>query len=62
MDRLLMINTNRHQLKHLDYKIALAVAEAATGCKGVRAFRQLSYKRLHTDFSLQSLQELRNKR
>ncbi len=37
---------DRSQLKDLDYKLALMIAEAATGWRGPRAFRIVSYRQI----------------
>lgn len=42
-------------LKHLDYLIALAIAEAISCQKGVKAFRKIPYYRIRTEWGLISL-------
>lgn len=48
------------QLKHLDYQIALIIAEALTGINGPKAFRTVSYRKLRQEWGLQSLLMLRH--
>lgn len=52
--------TDRHQLHQLDYSIARIVAQALTGRRGVRAFRDISYRKLRNDWGLVSLVAARN--
>lgn len=47
--------THVGMLKHLDYCIALSIAEAASGQRGVRAFRKVPYKKIRRDWQLISL-------
>ncbi len=47
------------ELKEMDRKIALAIAEAATGKKGVKVFREVPYKKIRQEWGLRSLVELR---
>mgnify|MGYP001248769956 FL=1 len=57
---LAFIINDRRQLRHLDYLIALEVARAASGVKGVRAFRQVPYRELRGHYGLHSLVHARN--
>lgn len=52
--------TSRRQLKELDYQIARIVIRSLTGDPGVRAFRQLPYRKLRADWGLVSLVHTRN--
>lgn len=56
---LLKQTTDDKQLKHLDYLLALEIAEALSGVRGVRAFRYISYRRIRQDWGLHSLLRLR---
>ena len=58
--RVLEVIDDRRLLGMMDYQLALKVAERATGEKGPRAFRKLSYASLR-DFGLPSLVLLRNR-
>jgi hypothetical protein len=58
---LLKESSNHAQLKHLDYLIALRVAETLSGVKGVRAFRKVPYQTIRDIYHLQSLVNLRNR-
>ena len=60
MKQLLDCCTDREQLKEMDYHLALYLAQQLTGCQGVRAFRQVSYKTIRQDWGLHSLCQLRN--
>ena len=51
-------STDYAQLKHMDYLIALYVAEGYTGIKGPRAFRKISYRLLRNRYHLMSLAQL----
>jgi hypothetical protein len=51
---------NRAQLKHLDYLIALSLAETLSDKRGVRAFRIIPYKKLRRTWHLHSLVVARN--
>lgn len=56
----LIKNCNDHaQLKHLDYLIALAIAETLTGIRGVKAFREIPYRKIRSDWNLLSLVRLK---
>lgn len=48
------------QLEHLDYQIALIIAEALTGIHGVKAFRKVPYRKMRHDWGLLSLLMLRH--
>lgn len=52
--------TDRSQLAAFDYRMALRIAEALTGVRGVRAFRTISWRRMRQEFGLRSLVALRN--
>jgi hypothetical protein len=52
---------DRAQLKHLDYLIALSLAETISGTRGVRAFRSTPYKKLRREWHLRSLVVARNR-
>jgi hypothetical protein len=54
------IVNDRAQLKHLDYLIALSLAETLSGKQGVRAFRKIPYKKLRRTWNLHSLVVARN--
>ncbi len=47
--------TNRQQLKQIDHAIACMIAEEMTGCRGVRAFREVPYCMLREKWKLKSL-------
>jgi len=49
------------QLKDLDYKVALTVAEVLTGRRGVRAFRGVAIRRLRREYGLVSLLLMRQR-
>jgi hypothetical protein len=51
--------SDRHQLRQLDWLLALWIAEAATRRRGVRALRDLSWRRLR-ELGLRSLVAARN--
>lgn len=53
--------SDRSQLRDLDYKIALLVAEQLSSRRGVRAFRTHPPARLHSELGLVSLVSLRNR-
>jgi len=59
--RLTQAVDDRNHLRDLDYRIALMIAEAATGLRGPRAFRLVSYRALRR-MGLPSLVVLRNRR
>jgi hypothetical protein len=52
--------SSRRQLAELDYWIALRIAEAATGARGARAFRELPYAWLREEAGLPSRLVTRN--
>ncbi|MGH2995456.1 MAG: reverse transcriptase domain-containing protein [Gaiellaceae bacterium] len=52
--------TDRRQLEQLDYWIARIVLKALTGRSEARAFREVPYRRLRTDWGLVSLVAARN--
>jgi retron-type reverse transcriptase len=54
--------TDRQQLRRLDYDIARLVAQTFTRAAGVRAFRQLSYRQMRTEWKLMSLCQARNRK
>ena len=54
--------TDRCQLRQLDYVVALAVAEALSGRRGPRAFRNVPYRSLRERAGLPSLVTARNAR
>jgi hypothetical protein len=58
--RLRALVTCRRQLEHLDHLIALMIAEALTGRRGVRAFRTVSRCTLRERYELVSLVAKRN--
>ncbi len=47
-------------LAHLDYLIALAVAERISGIRGPQSFRRVPYRKIREDWKLISLTRLRN--
>ena len=47
------------QLKHLDYVIALKIAETVSGRKGPRAFREVPYRTIREQWGLLSLLHLK---
>ena len=51
--------SDRHQLRQLDWLLALWIAEVATRRRGVRALRDLSWRRLR-ELGLRSLVAARN--
>lgn len=51
----------RSQLKEIDYQVALMVSEFLSRKKGVRSFREVSWKSLKNDFQLLSLCTLRHR-
>jgi hypothetical protein len=51
---------DRRQLGELDHLIARAVAEALTGRRGPRAFREISWRALRREAGLPSLVAARN--
>lgn len=51
--------TNLAMLKHLDYLIALSIAESVSQRKGVRAFRTVPYHKIRSEWDLASLVSLR---
>jgi len=51
---------DRKQLAELDYRTARLVAEMLTGDRSPRAFRRVPWRRMRSDFGLQSLVALRN--
>ena len=53
LEILSLINSKK-QLMHIDYTLALMIAETLSGIKGVRAFRQIPYRRIRA-WGLQSL-------
>lgn len=60
-DYLSWIINDRGQLKHLDYFIALLIAQKLTGIKSVRAFRKIPYRKIRNDWKLHSLVVARNR-
>ncbi len=52
--------TDHNQLKHLDFTIALYIAEKLSQVKGVKAFRHVPYKKIRDKWGLLSLIQLRN--
>ena len=54
--------TDRGQLRQLDYAVALAIAEALSGRRGPRAFRDVPYRSLREHAGLPSLVTARNAR
>lgn len=58
--RFLLSSTDSGQLKQMDYLIALNIAEILSGYSGVRAFRQISYRKIREEFGLSSLVQLAN--
>ncbi len=61
VDYLKLIINDRVQLKHLDYFIALIIAQGLAGVKTVKAFRKVPYKKMRQEWKLQSLVFGRNK-
>jgi hypothetical protein len=57
---LLHIVDDRRQLKHLDYLIALEIAQAVSGVRGVKAFRKVPWRKLRHRYALYSLVHARN--
>ncbi len=55
-------SSDHGQLKHLDYQIALRIAENLSGLKGPKAFRKYSYEYIRKTLGLRSLITLRNER
>ena len=53
-------SSDHGQLKHLDYQLALAVAKALTRTNSVKAFREISYRKIRGKYGLKSLIVLRN--
>lgn len=49
------------QLKHLDFTIALLIAEAISGIRGPKAFRKVPYRHMRQNWGLLSLVVMRNK-
>jgi hypothetical protein len=58
--RLRSLVTSREQLAELDYLVARMIVEAVTGRRGVRAFREISRRRLYEEWKLASMVALRN--
>lgn len=58
---LLRVVNDRRQLEQLDYWIARRVVAAVTGRSGVRAFREVPYRKLRSDWGLISLVAARNR-
>ena len=52
--------TDRRQLKELDYQIARIVARQLTGKAGVKAFREIPYRKIREEWKLDSLYHARN--
>jgi hypothetical protein len=52
---------DRQQLRHLDYLIALDLAQAISGVRGVRSFRRVRYRDLRERWGLRSLVVERNR-
>jgi hypothetical protein len=59
--RLRGLTTCRRQLEQLDYVIARTIAEALTGRRGVRAFREMPPHALRDRYKLESLVAARNR-
>ncbi|WP_196223299.1 reverse transcriptase domain-containing protein [Roseibium sp. RKSG952] len=59
---LLDTTDDRGTLKDLDFQISRKLVQVATGCKGIRGFRQVSPGRLRSRFGLVSLVNLKNLR
>ena len=57
----LSTTTNRETLKQMDYLIALYIAERLSKQKGPKAFRHVPYKKIRSEWHLQSLCLLKNK-
>jgi hypothetical protein len=55
-----VVLNDRSQLEQLDYRIALTIAETASGWRGPRAFRDVPYRTLRRDAGLRSLVAARN--
>jgi hypothetical protein len=53
--------TSRSELAQLDYRIARIVVQAVTGNTSVKAFREVPYRVLRTQWGLRSLVEARNR-
>jgi hypothetical protein len=53
--------SDRAQLAQLDYWLARSIAEAATGSRGVRAFRRMPYDWLRREAGLRSRVVARNR-
>jgi len=53
-------STDRKQLGHLDYLIALYIAECLSGVRGTRAFRTIPYKMIREEWGLMSLVRMRD--
>ena len=60
-DLMMHVVTSREQLAELDRHVALAVAEALTGRRGPRAFRDVSWAELRERHGLESLVARRNR-
>ncbi|MDD8026819.1 MAG: reverse transcriptase domain-containing protein [Acidobacteriota bacterium] len=60
-DILRRLATNRPQLRHLDFLMALIAIRAATGISGPRAFRTVPYARVRRAWGLRSLLHDRNR-
>jgi len=60
VDYLKLIINDRGQLKHLDYFMALIIAQNLTGIKSVKAFREIPYEKIRRQWKLQSLVYGRN--
>lgn len=59
--RSLILETTDHgQLKEMDYRIALCIANCVTSIRGPRAFSNLPYQTLRSTYGLCSLVQLRN--
>ena len=48
------------QLKHLDYLIALSIAESLSGIRGCRSFRKIPYKTIRRKWGLLSLARMKS--
>jgi hypothetical protein len=59
---LLDTTTDRGVLKDMDFRIARAIVQAATGRPGTRGFRTFPPRVLHGELGLVSLVNLRNRR
>lgn len=53
--------TDRRQLEQLDYQIARIVLRTVTGRRGVRAFRQVPYRKMREGWGLVSVLDSRNR-